>query len=101
MYLLGEVNTLIIFHVQPWFAQPVDDTFHNLFKFYIMSDQYTASVRKIGLELEQFFGSSHLDIYRKGADNLMGRYFLYHMYPLSIGEIVRKRMPVEEISLPP
>lgn len=45
-------------------------------------------------------GSSRLDIYRKGADSLMGRYFLYHMYPLSIAEIVRKKMPVAEISPP-
>jgi uncharacterized protein len=32
-------------------------------------------------------GSSRLDVYRKGGDSLMGRYFLYHMHPLSVGEL--------------
>jgi uncharacterized protein len=34
-------------------------------------------------------GSARLDVYRRGGDSLMGRYFLYHMHPLSIGELVR------------
>ena len=33
-------------------------------------------------------GSARLDIYRKGGDSLMGRYFLHHLHPLTIGEIV-------------
>lgn len=45
-------------------------------------------------------GSSRLDIYRKGADSLMGRYFMYHMFPLSVAEIVHKGIPDGEI-LPP
>ncbi len=45
-------------------------------------------------------GSSRLDIYRKGADSLMGRYFLYHMYPLSIAEITYNKMSDSEI-MPP
>ncbi len=45
-------------------------------------------------------GSSRLDIYRKGADSLMGRYFLYHMYPLSIGEISHNEIPDMEITPP-
>lgn len=32
-------------------------------------------------------GSGRLDLYRKGSDSLLGRYFLYRMHPLSIGEI--------------
>ncbi|MBM3264403.1 MAG: AAA family ATPase, partial [candidate division Zixibacteria bacterium] len=32
-------------------------------------------------------GSAHLDVVRKGADSLLGRYFPYRMHPLSIGEI--------------
>jgi predicted AAA+ superfamily ATPase len=32
-------------------------------------------------------GSSRLDIHRKGGDSLMGRYFLYRMYPFTVGEI--------------
>lgn len=31
-------------------------------------------------------GSARLDIYRKGGDSLMGRYFLYRMHPLSVAE---------------
>jgi len=32
-------------------------------------------------------GSARLNIYRKGGDSLMGRYFLYRMHPLSVAEI--------------
>jgi uncharacterized protein len=32
-------------------------------------------------------GSSRLDVYRRGGDSLMGRYFLYRMHPLSIAEL--------------
>jgi predicted AAA+ superfamily ATPase len=45
-------------------------------------------------------GSSRLDIYRKGADSLMGRYFLYHMFPLSVAEIVHKGITDEKIAPP-
>ncbi|MBI5435347.1 MAG: ATP-binding protein [Planctomycetes bacterium] len=34
-------------------------------------------------------GSSRLDVYRRGGDSLMGRYFLFHMHPLSVGELAR------------
>lgn len=34
-------------------------------------------------------GSAKLNIYRKGGDSLMGRYFLYRMHPLSIGELLK------------
>ncbi len=45
-------------------------------------------------------GSSRLDIYRKGADSLMGRYFLYHMHPLSVAELAHQKFPEKEISRP-
>jgi predicted AAA+ superfamily ATPase len=45
-------------------------------------------------------GSSRLDLYRKGADSLMGRYFMYRMHPLSVGEITNTKLPAEEISSP-
>src|SRR5690606_8287123 len=32
-------------------------------------------------------GSSRLDLYRKGGDSLMGRYFVFRMHPLSVGEL--------------
>jgi predicted AAA+ superfamily ATPase len=35
-------------------------------------------------------GSSRLDVYRKGGDSLMGRYFLYRMHPLSVAELSRQ-----------
>lgn len=41
-------------------------------------------------------GSTKLDIYRQGGDSLMGRYFLYRVHPLSLGEIVR---PISTSSL--
>jgi uncharacterized protein len=31
-------------------------------------------------------GSSRIDIFRRGGDSLMGRYFLYHMHPWSVAE---------------
>jgi predicted AAA+ superfamily ATPase len=45
-------------------------------------------------------GSSRLDVYRKGADSLMGRYFMYHMHPLSVGEIARQGCQASETSPP-
>ena len=45
-------------------------------------------------------GSSRLDLYRKGADSLMGRYFMYRMHPLSVGEITNTKLLEEEISSP-
>lgn len=33
-------------------------------------------------------GSARLDVYQRGGDSLMGRYFLHRMHPLSVGEIV-------------
>ncbi len=35
-------------------------------------------------------GSAKLDIYKKGADSLVGRYFLYKLLPLTVGELVGK-----------
>lgn len=42
-------------------------------------------------------GSARLDIYRRGGDSLMGRYFLHHLHPLTMGEISRpERIPEPE-----
>ena len=38
-------------------------------------------------------GSSRMDIYRRGGDSLMGRYFLYHMHPFSAAELVFQDIP--------
>src|SRR5437016_4244483 len=32
-------------------------------------------------------------MYRKSGDSLMGRYFLYRMHPLSIGELLHNKPP--------
>ncbi len=45
-------------------------------------------------------GSAKLDVYRKGGDSLMGRYFLYRICPLSVAEITGKPSTKEPISLP-
>jgi predicted AAA+ superfamily ATPase len=45
-------------------------------------------------------GSARLDISQKGGDSLMGRYFPYHIHPLSIGEIIRQEVRDTEIEHP-
>jgi len=38
-------------------------------------------------------GSSRMDIYRRGGDSLMGRYFMYRMHPFSVAEILHQDLP--------
>ena len=38
-------------------------------------------------------GSSRLDVYRRGGDSLMGRYFSYRMHPFSVAETVSRQLP--------
>jgi len=45
-------------------------------------------------------GSSKLDIFKKGGDSLMGRYFLYHLHPMSVREVVKPRLTEKEIHPP-
>ena len=45
-------------------------------------------------------GSARLNIYKRGGDSLMGRYFLYRMHPVSIGEIAHKTLYSSEIRQP-
>lgn len=45
-------------------------------------------------------GSSRLDVFRRGSDSLMGRYFLFHMHPLSVGELLRTDVP-DQPTVPP
>ncbi len=33
-------------------------------------------------------GSSRLDLFKRGGDSLMGRYFPYHMHPLTVSELL-------------
>ena len=41
-------------------------------------------------------GSARLDIYRKGGDSLLGRYYYYRLHPFSLNEILGK---IEEIKV--
>jgi predicted AAA+ superfamily ATPase len=50
-------------------------------------DTYSEQVRII------VTGSSRMDVYRRGGDSLMGRYFLFRMHPFSVAEIVTKDPP--------
>src|SRR3972149_3191674 len=45
-------------------------------------------------------GSSRLDIYKKGGDSLMGRYFPYRLHQLSIAELQRVELSGKEINVP-
>ena len=42
-------------------------------------------------------GSSRLDVYRRGGDSLMGRYFPFRMHPFSVAEIVAPNLPPQTI----
>ena len=46
-------------------------------------------------------GSAKLDIYKKGGDSLMGRYFYYRIHPLSVAEIVDTTLIESDIRLSP
>jgi predicted AAA+ superfamily ATPase len=45
-------------------------------------------------------GSARLDIYKRGGDSLMGRYFPYRMHPVSVAETIHPR-PAEGETRPP
>jgi len=45
-------------------------------------------------------GSARLDVYKRGGDSLMGRYFLYRLHPLSVREIADPSLPAQEIQQP-
>ncbi len=45
-------------------------------------------------------GSSRIDIFRRGGDSLMGRYFLYRMHPWSVAESLRTDLPQKEVHVP-
>jgi predicted AAA+ superfamily ATPase len=45
-------------------------------------------------------GSSRLDVFKRGGDSLMGRYFLYRMHPLSVAELISHAVCKDVISQP-
>lgn len=46
-------------------------------------------------------GSARLNIYKRGGDSLMGRYFLYRMHPLSVGELIGRPLRSEALTVEP
>jgi predicted AAA+ superfamily ATPase len=38
-------------------------------------------------------GSSRMDVFRRGGDSLMGRYFLYRMHPFTVAEALTAALP--------
>lgn len=45
-------------------------------------------------------GSSRLDVFRRGGDSLMGRYFLYRVHPWSVAECLHTDLPESPIRPP-
>jgi len=44
-------------------------------------------------------GSAKLDVYRRGGDSLMGRYFPYRLHPFSVAELLRSEL-AEAVTAP-
>lgn len=45
-------------------------------------------------------GSSRLDVFKRGGDSLMGRYFLYRMHPFSVAELTYPAVRKDVLSPP-
>lgn len=45
-------------------------------------------------------GSSRLDVFKRGGDSLMGRYFLYRMHPFSVAELISPALR-QDVLAPP
>jgi len=71
---LREVAPLCVFDEMHKFAE-----WKNFLKGFF--DRYQNRVRIL------VTGSARLDLYRRGGDSLIGRYFPYRMHPLSLGEL--------------
>ena len=41
-------------------------------------------------------GSARLDVYKRGGDSMMGRYFPYRIHPLSVAELIDPSIPDEK-----
>jgi predicted AAA+ superfamily ATPase len=99
--LLGPAALLESLHLDRLRSKPPVAVFDELHKYSkwksLMKgffDTYGDRVRLI------ITGSSRLDIFRRGGDSLMGRYLLYRMHPLSVGETLRTEIPKQEIQPP-
>jgi predicted AAA+ superfamily ATPase len=85
--VLSNTNTIIAFdeiHKRP--------DWKNFLKGFF--DTYGKAVRIL------VTGSARLDIFKKGGDSLMGRYFSYRMHPLSVAECLRTQLLDTDIAYP-
>ena len=41
-------------------------------------------------------GSARMDVYKRGGDSMMGRYFPYRIHPFSVGELLSPEIPDEK-----
>ena len=46
-------------------------------------------------------GSARMDVYKRGGDSLMGRYFPYRMHPFSVAELLDVSLPGDRLVRPP
>ncbi len=53
----------------------------------VMFDQYEGNLNIL------VTGSARLDVFKRGGDSLMGRYFPYTLHPISIAEIAQPQLP--------
>ena len=46
-------------------------------------------------------GSAKMDVYKRGGDSMMGRYFPYRMHPFSVAELIDVSLPGDLLVRPP
>lgn len=46
-------------------------------------------------------GSARLDLYKKGGDSLLGRYYFYRLHPFSVAELLGKYHPITPLTALP
>lgn len=97
LLLRGPASLAQALHVDILRAKPPVATLDELHKYTKWEgllkgffDSYGDRVRLI------ITGSSRIEIFRRGGDSLMGRYFLYRMHPWSVGESLRTDLPKKE-----
>lgn len=98
LLLRGPASLAEALHVDILRAKPPVATLDELHKYTKWKgllkgffDSYGDRVRLI------ITGSSRIEIFRRGGDSLMGRYFLYRMHPWSVGESLRTALPKKEV----
>ena len=54
-------------------------------------DSYERDVRVMAT------GSARMEVYKRGGDSMMGRYFPYRVHPFSVGEVIHPSVPDESL----